>query len=137
MKSLFSTSWKSSKQPRKQRKFRINAPLHLRHRFLSANLSKDLRKKHSKRNLPLRTGDEVLVMRGGFAGKKAKVQSVDLKRTRIVLENIHKQKKDGTKVTVFFNPSNLQIIVLHADDKYRLTKDSDTKKNAPDKISNK
>lgn len=136
MKSEFSTAWKSSSQPRKQRKYRINAPLHLRHKFLSANLSKELRKKHGKRNLPLRTGDEVLVMRGNFAGKKAKVQSVDSKRTRIILENINRQKKDGTKIGVFFRPDKLQIISLHGDDKKRLNK-SGEKKNASNKISNK
>jgi len=94
MKKEFSTSWLSSKQPRKQRKYRFNAPLHLKHRFLSSNLSKELRKKYSKRNLPLRKGDEVLVMRGAFKKKKAKVSKVNLKRTRVVLEGIQRTKKD-------------------------------------------
>lgn len=120
MKQEFSTHWKSSTQPRKQRKFIAKAPLHLKHKFLSANLSKDLRKKYAKRNLPLRKGDEVLIMRGAFKKKKAKVTSVDLKNTRVVLEGIQRTKRDGSKVNVFFNPSNLQIQVLNLDDKQRL-----------------
>ena len=50
MKKKYSNSWKGSKQPRKQRKYRANAPLHTRHKMASANLSKELRKKYSKRN---------------------------------------------------------------------------------------
>ena len=120
MKQDFSTSWISSVQPRKQRKFVANAPLHVKHTFLSANLSKALREKYGKRNLPLRKGDEVLVMRGAFKKKKAKVTSVDLKDTRIALEGIQRTKKDGSKVNVFFHPSVLQIQTLNLDDKERV-----------------
>jgi large subunit ribosomal protein L24 len=121
MKSSFSTSWTGSKQPRKQRKFIYNAPLHVKHRFLSAHLSKDLRQKYGKRNLPLRKGDEVLVMRGFFKKKKAKVSSVDLKSTLVTLEGLQKSKKDGSKVNIWFHPSNLQIVTLELADKDRLS----------------
>ena len=121
MKSKFSTSWLSSKQPRKQRKFRFNAPLHIRHRFLNAQLSKALRKKYGKRNLPLRKGDEVLVMRGSFRKRKAKVTSINLKNSKAVLENMQRSKKDGTKINVYFHPSNLQIQSLNLDDKKRIS----------------
>lgn len=120
MKQEFSTSWQSSTQPRKQRKFRINAPLHIMHKFLSANLSKELRKKYAKRNLPLRKGDEVLIMRGAFKKKKAKVTSVDLKNSRVVIEGMQRTKKDGSKVNVFFRPSILQIQTLNLEDKQRV-----------------
>jgi len=140
MKSKFSTSWISSKQPRKQHKFKANAPLHIKHKFLNANLSKTLRQKYGKRSLPLRKGDEVLVMRGSFKKKKAKVVSVDLKRTRITLENIQRTKKDGTKVAVFFAPSSLQIQILSLEDKKRiavLDRNSKGKKEAPEKSAEK
>ena len=134
MKSSFSTSWQSSKQPRKQRKYNYNAPLHLKHKFLSAHLSKDLRKKHNKRSMPVRKGDEVLVMRGAFKKKKVKITSVDSRRTRVVLEGIQRQKKDGTKVNVYFHPSALQITALNLEDKKRTEvldrkKPSSTKEN--------
>lgn len=120
MKKEFSTSWKSSIQPRKQRKYVYNAHLHVKHKFLSSLLSKELRKKYGKRNLPLRKGDEVLIMRGSFRKKKAKVSSVDLKRTLVVLEGIQRAKKDGSKVNIMFHPSCLQIQSLNLDDKERL-----------------
>ena len=120
MKQSFSTSWTGSSQKRKQRKFRINAPLHVMHRFLSAHLSKSLREKYGKRNLPLRKGDEVLVMRGSFRKKTAKVNSIDLKGSRATLEGLQRTKKDGTKINVYFRPNALQIQTLNLDDKQRM-----------------
>ena len=42
MKKIFSKHWKSSKQPRKQRKYRAKAPLHIKRKLLNVNLSKEL-----------------------------------------------------------------------------------------------
>src|SRR3989344_5196133 len=119
MKKQFSTKWTGSKQPRKQRKFRFNAPLHIRHKMISANLSKELRKKHGKRNFPLRKEDKVRIMTGEFKKKTGKIESVDLKKIRVSIAGINRTKKDGTKVAVYFHPSNLQITELNLDDKKR------------------
>lgn len=137
MKREFSTSWVSSKQPRKQRKYQYNAPLHVRHKFLNAPLATELRTKYGKRSIAVRKGDEAKIMRGSFADKKAKVLSVDVKRTRVTLEGITRTKKDGTKISVFFHPSKLQIVTLALDDKQRMeklnVKNTQEKKNAPNK----
>ena len=136
MKTQFSTSWKASHQPRKQRKYLYEAPLHIKHKFLSAPLSKELRKKHGVRSIPVRTGDEVKIMRGSFADKNAKVMNVEVNKTRVTLEGITRKKADGTKINVYFNPSKLQIIALKLDDSRRLpsgntggTKKSEEKNN--------
>ncbi len=129
MKSFFSTSWLSSTQVRKQRKYRYNAPLHIRHKFLSAQLSKELRKKYGKRSLPLRKGDEVLVMRGQFKKKKAKVVSLDLANTKITLEGLQHTKRDGTKVAVPLHPRAVQIQTLVLEDKKRIAVLERTKAN--------
>jgi len=119
MKKIFSTSWKASRQTRKQRKYRANAPLHIKHKFLSANLSKGLRKKFGARNTEIRKGDNVKVMRGEFKKKTGKIASVDIKKTRVAIEGMQRKKKDGTKVNVYFHPSNLQIQEIK-EDKLRL-----------------
>jgi len=120
MKQKFSKKWKSSRQVRKQRKYKFNAPLHIRHKLLSANLSKELRKKYRRRNFPLRKNDTVKVMRGKFRGKTGKVNFVNLKNLKVGIEGIQIQKKDGTKVNAYINPSKLQIIELNLDDKERI-----------------
>jgi len=130
MKSEFSTHWNSSKQPRKQRKYRANAPLHLKRKFLNAHLSKTLKAKYGKRSIPVRKGDEVVIMRGSFKKKMAKITSVDIKKSRVVLENINRSKKDGTKVSVFFHPSSLRLQTLTLDDKRRIASLEKNKKEA-------
>ncbi len=122
MKKKFSTSWKSSKQPRKQRKYVAQAPLHVKKKLVSVNLSKELRKKHEKRNLAVRKDDVVKIKRGKYKGKQGKVLSVKLKMQKITVEGIQVKKLDGSKVNVNLRPSNLQIIELILEDKKRLKK---------------
>jgi len=120
MKQKFSNKWTGSRQPRKQRKYRANAPSHIRHNLMSSNLSKDLRKKYGKRSFPIRKDDSVKIMRGSFKGKKGKIDSINLKKLRIMIAGIFKSKKDGSKVGVYFNPSNLQIQELNLEDAKRI-----------------
>jgi len=120
MKKKFSTLWKSSRQRRKQRKYFFNAPLHLKRKFLAANLSKELRKKYHRRSLQLRKSDIVRIMRGEFRNKKGKIAEIDAKRMKVYVEGIQISRKDGTKVNVPLKPSKLQILELNLDDKKRL-----------------
>ena len=119
MKQNFSTKWKESKQPRKQRKYRANAPLHIRKKFVNLNLSKDLRKKYpkeghkqNKRSIQARKGDKVKIMRGKFKGEVGKILEVNLKSSKIIIEGVQAKKQDGSKVNLKLQPSNLQIIEL-------------------------
>ncbi|PIN90164.1 50S ribosomal protein L24 [Candidatus Pacearchaeota archaeon CG10_big_fil_rev_8_21_14_0_10_32_14] len=120
MKLKFSTAWIASKQTRKQRKYRANAPLHLKHEFLSAHVSKDLRKKHNIKNIPVRKGDKVKIMRGKFKKKEGKIVGVLLKRSKVEVEGIQAKKRDGSNVNVRLEPSNLMIIELNSEDKKRM-----------------
>ena len=86
MKKDWSPDWQASIQPRKQRKFRHNAPLHTRQSFARAMLSPELRKRFGKRSMQLRKGDEIKVMRGSLKGKTGTVERVDLRKSRIFVE---------------------------------------------------
>ena len=119
MKTKFSSSWIKSKQPRKQRKYRHNAPLHIKQKFVSVHLSKELRKKYSKRSMNLRKGDGVKVARGKFKDKTGKVDEVSVKKTSVYINGIEIVKKDGTKARYPINPSNLIITDISMDDKMR------------------
>ncbi len=120
MKKIFSKKWRESKQPRKQRKYRVNSPLHIKRKFLSVNLSKELRKKQKRRNVPVRKGDVVKVMRGKFKKKQGKVTKIETKKGKIFVEGIQIKKKDGSMANVYLRPSNLQIIELNLEDKKRV-----------------
>ena len=140
MKKEFSKEWKGSSQPRKQRKYLANAPMHIRKKFMSVNLSKDLRKKYGKRNVPIKKGDTVKVMRGKYEGKQGKITEVIVKRSKIMMEGIQVTKRDGSKVNVRLQPSNLQIIEMNMEGKNRIAEKTnkpkmETKKNAPQKTA--
>lgn len=120
MKAKFSIAWKGSRQPRKQRKFRVNAPLHVKGTFLSAPLIKDLRTKHGVRTLRVRVGDKVRVQRGQFKGREGKVERVSIKDSTLIINKVELTKKDGvTKVPYPVNASNVAIVELDLTDKRR------------------
>jgi len=137
MKKKFSTKWKSSKQPRKQRKYLANAPLHIRKKFVSVNLSKELRKKHGKRNVPVRKGDVVKITKGKFKKKQGKVTKVELKKSKIIVEGIQIKKTDGSKVNAPLKAPNLQIVELNLEDKKRMKKLNVKKEETIKKIDSK
>ncbi|MDP3734190.1 MAG: 50S ribosomal protein L24 [Nanoarchaeota archaeon] len=124
----FSRAWKSSTQVRKQRKYRYNAPLHLRQKRVHVHLSPALRQKYGFRNIQVRKGDKVTVLRGSHQKKEGKVERVLLKRNSIFVNGIETIKKDGSKVPFPLLPSKLMIIELDVSDKLRKQKLESKKK---------
>ncbi|MBR9700852.1 50S ribosomal protein L24 [Candidatus Woesearchaeota archaeon] len=123
MKTSHSIAWKSSTQPRKQRKYRHKAPLHVKGTFLSAILVKELRDKQGTRRVRVRTGDKVRVMRGQFKGHEGKVDRVDTGAGKVFVAKAEFVKKDGaTKVPYPLEPSNIMIMELDTSDKRRFKK---------------
>lgn len=120
MKAKFSAAWRASIQPRKQRKYRYNAPLHIRRSFVASHLSPELRKKYSRRAVPVIKGDTIKVMRGSSRGRTGTVNRVDLKLSRIFVDGIDLTKRDGTKAFRPIEPSNVMITELKTEDKKRL-----------------
>jgi len=110
---------KRVKDPRKQRKRLYNAPAHLRHKLMAAPLSPELISSKGARSLPVRKGDTVRIMRGDHIGFEGKVSRVDLKRYRIFLEGLTREKVDGTNIFVSVHPSKVMIKNLKLDDKWR------------------
>lgn len=108
-----------SKQPRKQRKFRFNAPLHLRHKLMAVTLSEELRERYQTRSLPVKKGDTVLVMRGDFKEQEGKVEKVDYKHYRLFIEGVSVQKPDGNQTYHPVHPSNVQLVELELEDEER------------------
>jgi len=119
VKQSWSPSWNSSKQPRKQRKFRHRAPLHVRRKFLSAHLAKHLRESYKKRSMLVRSGDEVVILRGEGKGTKGVVEKVSIKKQKIYIEGVKNTKVNGSSVPRAIEPSNVMITKLKLDDKMR------------------
>ncbi len=108
-----------SEKARKQRKRQKNAKNHTKRKMMSATLAGNLRKKYGRRSLPVREGDEVEIMRGGFAGVINKVAKVDRGSERVYVENVTVKKADESQEPYGIHPSNLRIISLELSDSWR------------------
>jgi large subunit ribosomal protein L24 len=106
-------------KPSKQRKALYQAPLHKRHRLVSAHLSKELRVQMKKRSMPVRKGDEVVVLRGKFSGTTGKVSEVDLKRLKVYVENVKRKNVAGQEIQIPIHPSKIMIVNPVMDDAKR------------------
>ncbi len=111
-----------SEKPRKQRKKRENAPHHRKRKIMSSNLSEDLREEYGTRSLPVREGDEVEVMRGGFKGHIDKVAEIDRRNEKVFVEKVTVEKADESKEAYGIHPSNLKITDLDLSDPWRKEK---------------
>ncbi len=118
MKS-WSRHWRKSKNVKKQRKYSYNAPLHILRKMMSVRLTKDLKVKYGKRNIPVRKGDRVKIMVGEFKGKLTKVNRVDLKHKAVYVDDAFSVKRDSSRIPVALHPSNLMIMELNLEDKLR------------------
>lgn len=119
MKTKFSKEWKSSVQPRKQRKYDANAPLHLRRRNISVHLSESLRKQYGRRSALVRSGDKVKILRGNFKEKEGEVQYVSLKDYHVHVTGVSYSKNDGSTAFYPIHPSNMMITDLDLSDPKR------------------
>lgn len=116
---LFSASWKSSGKASKQRKYRMNSPLHARRSLLAAPLAPDLKARYGRRNLTVREGDTVRIMKGEFRGMTGKISSVDVKKETVHVDSAGRVRKDGTKSFFPLRPSSLMLMEISVEDKKR------------------
>ncbi len=116
----WSTHWKGSKNPSKQRKYVRNAPLHTKSKFLGSHLSKPLREKYKTRTLRVRKGDKVKVLRGQHKGKTGTVDRIATSKQKVYITGIDYSKKDGSKALYPIHASNILIQEIEGTEKRRL-----------------
>jgi large subunit ribosomal protein L24 len=64
-------------------------------------------------------GDTVRVMRGEYSGIEGKVESVNTQSATLAIEGVQREKIRGGKVKVKIHSSNVMILSLNLQDKYR------------------
>ncbi|VVB51889.1 50S ribosomal protein L24 [uncultured archaeon] len=109
----------TSSQPRKQRVWARDAPLHKKQKMVVSSLSAELRKKYGRRSLPVRKGDVVKVLSGSFKGVSGQVTRVELKTLKVYVAGVTVKKSDNTDVERPLRSSQLQITELELDDAQR------------------
>eukprot|EP00353_Schmidingerella_taraikaensis_P004804 CAMPEP_0185578372 /NCGR_PEP_ID=MMETSP0434-20130131/12740_1 /TAXON_ID=626734 ORGANISM="Favella taraikaensis, Strain Fe Narragansett Bay" /NCGR_SAMPLE_ID=MMETSP0434 /ASSEMBLY_ACC=CAM_ASM_000379 /LENGTH=145 /DNA_ID=CAMNT_0028196153 /DNA_START=46 /DNA_END=483 /DNA_ORIENTATION=+ len=104
-----------SSSRRKSRKAHFTAPSSVRHKIMSASLSKTLRAKYNVRSMPIRKDDEVVVKRGAFKNRDGKVTQVYRKKYIIHIQGLTKEKSNTQPVQIGVHPSCCQITKLKLD----------------------
>jgi large subunit ribosomal protein L24 len=111
-----------SSKASKVRKRLFTASLHIKSARVSAHLSDDLKSKYSKNSIRVRKGDTVKVLRGAYEGVEGKIQTVNIKTCRIIVEGITREKVAGGTTPVEIHVSKVMIVGLNLDDKLRKQK---------------
>jgi len=102
----------NSTKPRSQRKFRYEAPLHLRRKMVAVHVSKELRAKLAtlRRSVPVHKGDKVKLMRGERKGLVGKVVEVKLATLKVYVEGLTQRNAKGVEKLMPVDPSNLLLM---------------------------
>jgi len=106
-------------KPGKQRKMLYTAPQHIRQKKMAAPLSSELISSKGITSLPIRKGDTIQITRGDNKGFEGKINRVDLKRYRIFIEGLTREKVDGTSIFTSVHPSKVMITKLNLNDRWR------------------
>ena len=87
---------------------------------ISTSISKDLRKKYSRRSVRIMVDDTVKVIRGEYKGLTGKVAKISTGSNSVAIEGNKKEKLKGEKIDVYIHSTNMIITSLNTDDKWRL-----------------
>jgi large subunit ribosomal protein L24 len=97
-----------SKKPRKQRKALFKYKNHQRSKLLSTRVADFLREEYGIKNLPLRVGDDVRIVKGEFKDFEGEVIEIT-KDQRAKIKEAKFEKSDGTEFNPSIHISNLLI----------------------------
>ena len=87
---------------------------------ICAPISKDLRKKYSRRSARIMIDDTVKVIRGEYKGITGKITKISTDSNSIAIEGNKKEKLKGDKIDIYIHTTNVIITALNTDDKWRL-----------------
>jgi large subunit ribosomal protein L24 len=118
-----------------------HVPKHLHDARICSTLIEDLRRQYNRRNTRVIKGDTVKVMRGEYTGIEGKVEKVNTERGTLAIEGVQREKIKGGNVKVQIHASNVTIVGLNLQDKYRQVRlqnlDRETKGEQRDVEDNK
>jgi large subunit ribosomal protein L24 len=109
----------TSHLPRQQRKAMFTADLFERHRKMAVPLSRELRRRYSRRSLPIRKGDTVRVLSGSYAGREERVAKINLQKYSVTLDNVTGKTADAKLKPLAIRPSHLILTKLNLADAWR------------------
>jgi len=82
---------------------------------MSSALSKEMKDKYKVGSMPIRKGDRVKIVRGGYKEKEGRVETVYRRRWVIHVEGVSVSKPSGDSKPIGIHPSNVVITELKMD----------------------
>lgn len=111
-------------------------------KMIGSTMADNLRQQYGRRSARVIKGDSVRVLRGEYKGVEGKVGKVNTEKGTLEIEGVQREKVRGGSVKVPIHASNVMIIGLNADDKYRQNKlqgtakpESSTKKEGKENMN--
>jgi ribosomal protein uL24 len=109
----------SPHSPRRQRKANYEATTFQRRRLMAVPLSRELRRRFSRRSVPLRKGDTVRVMAGSYVGREERVAKVHRRTYSVTLDNVTLKTGEEKLKPLAIRTSHLVITRLNLADAWR------------------
>lgn len=108
-----------STQPRRQRKAEFQAVGAERRRRMAVSLSRDLRARYGRRQLPVRKGDTVRILSGSYKGREERVAKVQRRRYAVTLDNVTGKTGESKLKPLPIRLSHLVLTRLNLSDPWR------------------
>lgn len=105
--------------PRRQRRALYNATTFERRHRMTVPLSRELRRRFHRRNVPVRKGDTVRVLSGSFVGREERVARISLRDYTVTLDNVTLKTAEEKLKPLALRPSHLVITRLNLADPWR------------------
>ena len=109
----------SPHSPRRQRRALYRAPTSERRRRMTVPLSRELRRRFRRRNVPVRKGDTVRVLSGSFAGREERVARISRRDYSVTLDNVTLKTAEEKLKPLALRTSHLVITRLNLADPWR------------------
>lgn len=108
-----------SRLPRKQRRAVYEASTAVRRKQMAVLLSRDLRTRYGRRQVPVRKGDTVRVIRGSYIGREERVAKIDRRGYSVTLDNITVKTGEAKLKPLPIRTSALVLTRLNLSDPWR------------------
>lgn len=108
-----------SRLPRRQRKALFTADHFERRRRMAVPLSRELRARFGRRQVPVRKGDTVRVLSGSYVGREERVAKVDRRGYSVTLDNVTGKTADAKLKPLPIRTSHLLLTRLNLADPWR------------------
>jgi ribosomal protein uL24 len=105
--------------PRRQRRALYAASTTERRRRMTVPLSKELRRRYGRRNVPIRKGDTVRVLSGSYSGREERVAKITRRDYSITLDNVTLKTAEDKLKPLALRPAHLVITRLNLADPWR------------------